>query len=158
MILAAVLLGRILGRPYRRRWLLLSTWERCTSFLIPLISWQQIPLTQALGRAARAYPPLSVMLDQVVGELEKRESDVVGAFQHGLAAESALKFREREVLEDLAAKLGSSSVEFQSDLLKTTESRMRQLAEESRVMDLKQARLLETLVSLSGVALVILLL
>lgn len=154
----AIYLGRLLGRPYRRRWLLLTTWERCTGFLIPLISWHHMPLTQALGRASRAYPPLSPILDRVVLELDGRDRDVVAAFHQGLQVEPALKAGDREVLADLAVKLGSSSVEFQSDLLRTTELRMHQLAEESRLADLKQARLMETLVSLSGVALVILLL
>lgn len=158
VVLVAVYLGRMLGRPYRRRWVLLSTWERCAGFLIPLIVWNQMPLPQALNRAAEAYPALSPMLGRVVEKLLERDSDVVTAFQHGLAPETSLKRGDGEVLEDFASKLGSSAAEFQGDLLKSTESRLHQLAEESRVVDLKQARLLETLVSLSGVALVILLL
>ncbi len=158
VIVAAIYVGRLMGRPYRRRWLLLTTWERCAGFLIPLIAWHRMPLSQALSRASRAYPPLSPILDRVVRELDARESDVVAAFRHGLGMEPALQHGDREVLEDMAVKLGTSSVEFQSDLLRTTESRLHQLAQESRVVDLKQARLLETLISLSGVALVILLL
>ena len=158
VVIAAVYLGRHLGRPYRRRCAVLMTWERCAGFLIPLIVWHQMPLPQALSRAAEAYPTLSLMLDRVVAKLDERDADVVTAFRHGLASEPSLKPTDGEVLEDFASKLGSSSAQFQQDLLQSTELRLHQLAEESRVMDLKQARLLETLVSLSGVALVILLL
>ena len=43
-------------------------------------------------------------------------------------------------------------------MLRTTEMLLKELASEARKEDLKQARLLESLISLSGVALVILLL
>ncbi len=158
VVVAAVYLGRLLGRPYRRRWAFLMAWERCAGFLVPLIVWHHMPLPQALSRASEAYPTLSPMLDRVTAKLEERDVDIVAAFRYGLESEPSLRSAEGDLLEDFASKLGSSSAPFQQDLLQSTELRLHQLAEESRVMDLKQARLLETLVSLSGVALVILLL
>ncbi|MCL5971611.1 MAG: stage III sporulation protein AB [Firmicutes bacterium] len=158
VVIAAVWLGRLMARPFRRRVQLLDAWVKCIGFLVPAISWRQAALSQALQEAANTYPILEPHLRTVVDLLATRAMDIAQAFSQSLAAESALRPRDREVLIDMAAKLGSSSPDYQKEMLRTTELLLKELASDARKEDLKQARLLESLISLSGVALVILLL
>lgn len=155
---SAVWLGRALAKPLRRRVMLLEAWANCIGFLIPAIVWQQTPLPTALSDAARAYPILSKVLNSITQQLAERLIDVGTAFERALVEESALRPRDRQLLGDMAAKLGTSATSYQSDMLRTTEALVRQVAKEARGEDLKQARLVESLISLSGLALVILLL
>ena len=158
VVIAAVWLGRAVARPFRRRVQLLEAWVKCVGFLVPAISWRQATLSQALQEAAITYPILRSQLESVVDLLATRATDISQAFAQSLAGESALHPRDREVLIDMAAKLGSSAPDYQKEMLRSTEMLLKELASDARVEDLKQARLLESLISLSGVALVILLL
>ena len=158
VVIAAVWLGRAVARPFRRRVQLLDAWVKCVGFLVPAIVWRQAALSQAFQEASITYPILGPQLRTVVKLLATRAVDISQAFAQSLAEESALRPREREVLTDMAAKLGSSAPDYQKEMLRTTEMLLKELASDARMEDLKQARLLESLISLSGVALVILLL
>lgn len=157
MLGASLWLARVMARPYRMRVAALDDWRQMLGQLEPLIGWRQMPLAEAFDRAARTHPGRQRAIASLVGSLGSRDEDFATAFSRALAADSALFAEDREALMALAPVLGKSVAGYQVQHLADARGDIERILAEARQYGLKKARLVESLVSVAGIAAIILL-
>lgn len=157
-ILSTISVAHYLARPYRFRISALEQWIRLLEQLVPAIGWKKLPLQEAFSEASRGYPLLTPVLRKLNQLLNSREMDFFAAFSGALREESWIWDEDRRILEELGRVLGRSSSVYQEDHIKGAISELQRVLQEARGRGLKQARLVESLTSAAGIALVILLL
>lgn len=156
-VMAAWWLGRLMARPYRLRVTALEQGIGVLEQLRPEIAWHQRILDVAFQRASRSYSvwqPVAEILSQQIGQ---HESNFATAFHQALITVPGLWEKDLAVWDELGQVLGQSSAEFQIDHLQAAEAELARNLNEARSQGLKTAHLTEILVSLVGVALVIVL-
>ncbi len=157
VIVAAWWLGRVLAKPYRQRILCLEQGMGLLEQLRSEIGWHHRILTDAFTRASCTYSAWKPMADHLSQQIDQHESDFTMAFHHALIQVSGLWDKDREIWENLGQVLGKSSVDYQVEYLQSTHQELARQLTDARTQGLKTARMMEALVSLTGVAIVIVL-
>lgn len=150
-------LARIVASPYRRRVRALEDWFYLLGHLGSLIGWRQLPLAAAFIEAVRTYPLRQPVAQRLHDLLSHRDEDFGTSFAQALETDGDLWPADRAVLERLGRELGRASVEYEEQNIAHAREEIGRLLGQARQADLKHARLLESLVSMAGVAVVILL-
>lgn len=155
VMVAAVALARLMGRPYRLRVRALEAWQACLARLEPEIGWRQLPIRQALARAAASDPLFKPVLARLNTVLDGQEGGFGDAFGRALEEMPGLWAEDREPLTRLGRTLGESAAGYQEGHIGMARGEVERLLAAARDGGLKQAKLVETLVALGGVAVVI---
>ncbi len=157
VIIAAWWLGHFFADPYRQRIRCLEQGLGLLDRLRSEIGWHHRVLTDAFQRASDSYAAWKPMAEYLSQQIDGHESAFTTAFHHALSRVSGLWDSDREIWENLAQVLGKSSVDYQLEYLQGTQEKLARQLQEARTQGLKTARMMEILVSLTGVAIVIVL-
>lgn len=158
VLLSALGLARMAGRPYQIRVQTLEQWQRLVRHLMPLIEWRKVPLAQALRDASRGMVFLAPGMASLARRLEGHDGNFLAAWQEMLLGQPGLWEEDRASLADLGKVLGMSEASYQHDHLAAVHADLDRLADSARDRALKDGRLFPALVSALGVMVVILLL
>ncbi|MCY0899508.1 MAG: stage III sporulation protein AB [Firmicutes bacterium] len=151
-------LGRLSARPYAERVGTLEEWQRLLKRLMTLIEWKRLPLSAALGEAARGSPRLTSVVAHLISELQNRDEEFFMAWRRLLDRVPALWAEDRAVLEDLGRVLGRSDIAHQHEHLRAAEQELDRLIREARWQRVHEGRLGPALLTAVGIMLAIVLL
>ncbi|AUW93515.1 hypothetical protein CO251_08040 [Sulfobacillus sp. hq2] len=156
-VLSAWYLGHLMAKPYRLRITALEQGIGILGQLRPEIGWHHRILATAFERASRPFPAWQSMAHSLAERIGEHDTDFASAFRQALQCVPGLWEQDLVVWNELGHVLGQSAAEFQLNHLQAAEMELTRLLHEARSQGLKTARLTETLVSLAGLALVIVL-
>ena len=155
VVLAGWWLGRSLADPYRQRIKCLEQGLGLLDQLRSEIGWHRRVLTEAFLRASLSYPAYGPMAEYLSQQIMDHEDDFPTAFHNALNRVPGLWDKDREIWGNLAQVIGKSSVDYELDYMQGTHEELARQLVEARTQGLKTARMLEVLVSLTGVAIVV---
>ncbi len=157
VVVAGWWLGRLFAAPYRQRIKCLEQGLGLLEQLRSEIGWHHRVLVEAFQRASHSYPAYEPMAQSLFEQIAQHESDFATAFQKALYRVTGLWESDRQIWSNLAQMLGKSSVDYELEYLQQTREELARQLGEARTQGSKTARMLEVLVSLTGVAIVIVL-
>ncbi|OLZ08548.1 stage III sporulation protein AB [Sulfobacillus thermosulfidooxidans] len=157
IIAAAWWVGRLLAKPYRQRIVCLEQGLALLDQLRAEIGWHHRVLTDAFKRASCSYSAWKPMAEYLSQQIDQHETDFTTAFHHALDRVLGLWTKDREIWENLGQVLGKSAVDYQLEHLQSAHHELARQLTDARTQGLKTARMMEALVSLTGVAIVIVL-
>ena len=156
VLLAALMAGRRLARPYRQRIEGLAEWMAFLDRIKVELTFRRRPFVQAFQAAARGDELLAAV-DALAQSLSTSGSleDAVGA---AVSQDARLGGEERAVIQALIPPLASAPAEWQNQALATGGRELSKIMDGIREECTKKARMLETLSTLAGLAAVVILL
>lgn len=155
---SATLFGRRLSRPVRQRIVALSEWDRCLTRLGAEMGWRQRPLLSALKVSAREMEALESVVAKLGEELAGEELPLDRAVDRALADDHRLGREERDLLAKLIVFLSTAPVHQHTGPIAAAQRELGQIGEGLKTEGMKEVRLVETLSTLTGVAMAVLLL
>ncbi len=156
VLLAALMAGRGLARPYRQRIESLAEWMRFLDRVKVELTFRRRPFVQAF-QAAAGGDDLSAAVDALARDLAASGS-LEYAARRAVGQDVRLGGEERAVIQALIPPLASAPAEWQRQALETGNRELAKIMDGIREECTKKARMLETLSTLAGLAAVVILL
>lgn len=158
VLISALGLARLVGRPYHARVRTLDEWIRVIRHLEPLMAWRQWPLGRALVEASRGQSRIGPAVVRWHERLSNPDQSFAEAWSGLLQELPGLWDADRHVLEDLGRVLGASDIQSQRSELQATSLELTRLMGDARRQEAQDGRLYPALVGALGVMVVLMML
>jgi stage III sporulation protein AB len=156
VVVAAVLIGRVLSRPYRARVQAVQEWVACLERVRVELTFRKRPLTQAFAAAAQGIYVTAAA--KRLGERLAAGDRLKAAVSAAVGEDWRLGQEERALIEALIPPLSSAPAEWQNDSLAAGGRELSRILADIRAECAKKCRMLETLSTLAGLTAVLILL